>query len=115
MRKRDIPNTITIIRFLLIFPVIWGLLQSEYLLALYLFVIAGVSDGIDGFLARHYDWRSRFGSIVDPLVDKCLMLSTFFTLVWLQLMPLWLFAIIILRDAFILAGCRSSLLKENRV
>ncbi len=59
MRARDIPNLITVGRILLVAPTTWALLQQQYRLALVLFLVAGISDGVDGFLAKHYDWASR--------------------------------------------------------
>lgn len=104
MRARDIPNVITVFRFLLVPPVIWLLLQDEFGAAFAVFLLAGVSDGVDGFLAKRYDWSSRLGGLLDPLADKTLLVSCYLTLGWLQLIPYWLVAVIILRDLVILAG-----------
>ena len=72
LEKKDIPNIISFFRILLTIPVIWALLEQEFLLALVLFFIAGVSDGLDGYLAKHYHWQSRLGGLLDPLADKAL-------------------------------------------
>lgn len=77
------------------------LILDEYLLALGIFFVAGLSDGVDGFLAKRYGWKSRLGSVLDPLADKTLLLATFITLGALSLIPLWLVGLIILRDALI--------------
>jgi len=66
--------------------------------------VAGLSDGLDGFLARRFDWRSRLGGIMDPLADKLLVVSSFVTLGWLGLIPAWLVLLVILRDLVIIAG-----------
>lgn len=104
MKARDIPNIITALRFLLVPPVIILLLQERFTAALIVFGVAGLSDGLDGFLARRFDWRSRLGGIMDPLADKLLVVSSFVTLGWLGLIPAWLVLLVILRDLVIIAG-----------
>ncbi len=104
MQARDIPNLITALRFLMVPPTLLLLLDEKYSLALLIFAIAGISDGIDGFLAKHYGWTSRLGAIMDPLADKLLLGSTFIVLAWLGDLPVWLVATIIIRDAVIVSG-----------
>ncbi|MEO5343813.1 MAG: CDP-alcohol phosphatidyltransferase family protein [Gammaproteobacteria bacterium SHHR-1] len=100
----DIPNLITLARILLVGPVVYALLREEFALALGLFFIAGVSDGVDGFLAKHYHWQSRLGSLLDPLADKLLLVSSSLSLAWLGLLPWWLVAAVLLRDLIIVGG-----------
>ena len=71
-----IPNLITGLRFILVVPISISVYQGNDLLALILFVIAGLSDGLDGYLARKFNWLSDFGRFADPLADKCLILAT---------------------------------------
>lgn len=104
MQKKDIPNIISFFRILLTIPVIWALLERDFLLALILFFVAGVSDGLDGFLAKHYHWQSRLGGLLDPLADKALLVSTFLCLGGLGLLPSWLVALVIFRDVLIVSG-----------
>ena len=104
MRARDIPNIITVLRFLMVPPTLLLLLEERYALALLIFAIAGLSDGIDGFLAKRYNWTSRIGAIMDPLADKLLLDSTFLILAWLGDLPFWLVAAIIVRDVVIVTG-----------
>lgn len=104
MQVRDIPNLITVFRFLLVPPIVVLLLNDEYGLGLVLFFIAGISDGIDGFLAKRYGWTTQLGGLLDPLADKLLLISCYATLGWLQVIPLWLVAVVVLRDLIILAG-----------
>ena len=104
MKARDIPNVITAFRFLLVAPVVVLLLQERFTAALIVFGVAGFSDGLDGFLAKRYNWRSRLGGIMDPLADKLLLVSSFVTLGWLGLIPAWLVLLVILRDLVIVAG-----------
>lgn len=104
MQARDIPNLISIARVILVFPVIWLLLSHHYQSAMLLFFVAGASDALDGFLARQFHWQSRLGSILDPLADKFLLVSTFLCLGWLKALPWWLIGLIVLRDVVIVAG-----------
>lgn len=101
---RHIPNVITVFRLVLIPPVAWAIINDEYMLALVLFFIAGFSDGLDGFLARVFNWQSKLGSFLDPLADKLLTIVCFYLLAWKGLIPWWLFLVIILRDVIILGG-----------
>ena len=80
LTRKDIPNLISILRILLVIPVIAALREHQFGLAMVLFAIAGISDALDGFLAKHYHWESRLGSILDPLADKLLLVASFATL-----------------------------------
>lgn len=107
MRLRDLPNLITALRLLLIAPFLWLLLQERYLEALLLFMIAGFSDVIDGYLAKRYGWTSRLGGFLDPLADKLLLMGSVLVLGWQGDLPLWLVALVILRDLVIITGAIS--------
>lgn len=104
MRPSDIPNLITGLRLLAVIPVVYLLFQREFELALLVFAFAGISDGVDGFLARYYGWQSRVGGILDPLADKVLLVASFLVLGALGLIPAWLVAVAIGRDLLIVGG-----------
>jgi cardiolipin synthase len=104
VKLRYIPNILTAFRFLLVPPVVVLMLKDEFMPALVLFAVAGFSDAVDGFLARRYHWTSRIGGLMDPLADKLLMFSSYLTLGWLGLIPVWLVALVILRDLVIVTG-----------
>ncbi len=104
MKASSIPNLISTLRILLVPPVVWSMLEQRWSLALPLFLIAGLSDGLDGFLARRYHWTSRLGAILDPIGDKLLMVSSYLVLGWQGILPCWLVALVILRDVVIMAG-----------
>lgn len=104
MQTRDIPNIITVLRILLVPPVIVTLAREQYAAALLLFAAAGLSDGLDGLLAKHYGWTSRLGSILDPLADKLLLVSSYITLAWVGVIPVWLAAVVLGRDFVIIGG-----------
>ena len=101
---RHLPNLISVVRIILVGPVVWTLLNDRFTLAFWLFVIAGASDGLDGFLAKRFDWSSRLGGILDALADKLLLISTFLCLWWLGLFPWWLVLAILARDLVIVTG-----------
>jgi len=104
VRARDIPNLISVVRILLVGPVVWLLLTQRFVPAVTVFVIAGLSDALDGYLAKRNGWQSRLGSIIDPLADKLLMVGAYLALGWLALLPIWLVAVVIARDLIIVGG-----------
>lgn len=99
-----IPNLISLLRILLVIPTVYLLLNHQYSYALLLFFVAGLSDGLDGFLARRFNWTSRLGSFLDPMGDKLLMTASYFMLGMLGHLPIWLVAIVIGRDLVIVLG-----------
>jgi cardiolipin synthase (CMP-forming) len=104
VKRSDIPNLITVLRIVLVAPISWLLLRQEFGLALALFFVAGASDGLDGFLAKHYGWSSRLGALLDPLADKALLVACYASLAWIGLLPVWLLALVVARDVVIVAG-----------
>jgi cardiolipin synthase len=104
MTRKDIPNAISIIRILLVAPIVYLLLNGSYNWALIFFVVAGISDALDGFLAKRYDWASQLGSFLDPLADKLLLVSCFWICVLIDLVPVWLFVSILIRDLIVAFG-----------
>ncbi len=103
-RWRWIPNALTFLRILLIAPFASGLLTENYRLALLIFVVAAATDAFDGFLARHFNWRSRFGAVADPLADKALLLTAYLMLTLTEVLPVWLFMLVLGRDLLIVGG-----------
>jgi len=79
-------------------------LQEQFLFSLLLIVIAGLSDILDGYLAKKNNWRSYLGSVLDPAADKILLVSLFLTLQSMDLIPLWLTLTVIMRDIMIVFG-----------
>ncbi len=104
MTRKDIPNLISVLRILLVVPVVMALLDEQFIMALLLFAVAGVSDGLDGFLAKQFQWQSRLGSILDPLADKLLLMASFTSLTILGFIPWWLLLAVIARDIIIVTG-----------
>jgi cardiolipin synthase len=104
MRWRWLPNAICVLRMLLVAPLVALLLGQSYVPALGVFVVAGLSDGLDGFLAKKFEWRTRLGGLLDPAADKLLLVSTFCALTYTGLTPFGLTAFVIGRDVVIVAG-----------
>lgn len=99
-----IPNAISVFRMLLVVPIIVALWTGASGLALGLIVLAGFSDGLDGFLAKQFGWESRLGGLLDPLADKLLLISVFLSLALLALLPMWLAVVVLGRDLVIVSG-----------
>lgn len=99
-----VPNIITIIRFLLVPVVVWALISGEYGAAFAGFLVAGLSDGVDGFIARHFNQKSELGAWLDPAADKLLLVSVFILLGWLGELPGWLVVLFVSRDVLIVGA-----------
>ena len=104
MSPSNIPNLICFARIALVIPIIRLLFQEQFLLSLLLILVAGLSDILDGYLAKKNNWRSYLGAVLDPAADKILLVSLFLTLQSMDLIPLWLTLTVILRDLMIVFG-----------
>ncbi|MEO0798223.1 MAG: CDP-alcohol phosphatidyltransferase family protein [Pseudomonadota bacterium] len=99
-----LPNAITFLRILMV-PLVYFALSDGYLAwAFILFVIAGLSDALDGFIAKRWDMQSTLGAYLDPLADKLLIVSVFAALAVNGTLPIWLVVIVVLRDLLIMAA-----------
>jgi cardiolipin synthase len=101
---RHLPNLICLVRLALIWPVAAALAAGQYALALGLFVLAAVSDGLDGYLAKRFNWTSELGKFLDPMADKLLLMTLFIESAWLDLVPWWITAAAVARDVMIGLG-----------
>ena len=104
MALRHIPNVLSTIRILLVAPIAAALAHHQLIATITLFGVAAVSDAADGFLAKRYGWQSELGAVLDPAADKLLLVTVFVTLAWLGLVPPWLMAAAVARDAIIVCG-----------
>ena len=99
-----IPNLLSIIRIVLVYPILYNIFLGNFIISIIYFVIASVTDALDGFLARKMDWQTQLGKILDPVADKLLLSGTIFIL-WLnEYIPFYIFIIFISRDIAILIG-----------
>src|ERR1700722_11720616 len=101
---RQIPNVISSIRILLVAPIAVALVNHHLTTTIALFGIAALSDAADGFLAKRYGWQSELGAVLDPAADKLLLATVFIALAYLRVVPLWLMAVAVVRDAIIVIG-----------
>ncbi|MEJ8569657.1 CDP-alcohol phosphatidyltransferase family protein [Elongatibacter sediminis] len=104
MSLRLLPNALTLFRMIAVGPIVYWLLTERFIAAFVLAMLAGVSDLLDGFLARRFGWMTHFGGVLDPLTDKLLLVSTTLTLAWLGHLPWWLVALVVARDVIIVSG-----------
>lgn len=104
MRWDQIPNSITLARLLLVPVLILVLKNENYQLALLIFLVAGISDALDGYIAKKYNFVSHFGAVLDPVADKLLLVSAYIMLAIIGQVPFWLVLAIVTRDLFIVGG-----------
>ena len=99
-----IPNLLSIIRIALVYPILDNIFLGNYQISILFFIIASITDALDGFLARTMNWQTKLGTILDPVADKLLLSGTIF-IFWLnELIPFYIFIIFISRDIAILLG-----------
>lgn len=111
----NLPNLISIGRLILVPFVIVMIAQGEWLAAFVGFAVAGVSDAVDGFIARRFDMRTELGAYIDPLADKALLVSIYATLSIVGVLPGWLVVLVIFRDVMIVMAVILSWLLENPI
>lgn len=104
MRVKYLPNIISLIRLLLVFPFVHFFLAKKSEIAFFIFILAASSDAIDGWIARHFKCQSHLGLILDPLADKILIVSCYLLLGFTSILPLWLVGLVLLRDLSIISG-----------
>jgi len=110
-----IPNIITLGRIILVPIIVWAIVSSQMEIAFAIFVIAGVSDAVDGFLAKRFNMTSELGALLDPLADKALLVSIYISLgVWGEI-PRWLVILVVSRDIMIVSAVIVSWLFDKPV
>lgn len=100
----SIPNIITLGRILLVPIIVWAIASNQMEIAFAIFVVAGVSDAVDGFLAKRFNMASDLGALLDPLADKALLVSIFISLGIWGAVPLWLVILVVSRDIMIVGA-----------
>lgn len=100
----NLPNLITLARLLAVPPAIWLIFASRYGAAFWVLVGAGLSDALDGYIAKRFDRRTRLGAVLDPAADKTLLAGVYVTLGLAGQLPGWLVILVILRDFLIVLG-----------
>ncbi len=98
------PNVLSLLRLVLAPLVVWLLFQGRMREALIVLVVAAVSDGVDGFLARRFGWHTELGAALDSIADKLLLIGTYLALGYLGLLPGWLVALVVMRDLILMGA-----------
>src|SRR6185437_13734129 len=111
----SIPNFITVGRILLVPIIIWAIASNQMELAFAVFIVAGVSDAVDGFLAKRFNMTSDLGALLDPLADKALLVSIYVALGIWGAIPPWLVILVVSRDFMIVAAVMVSWLFDKPV
>jgi cardiolipin synthase len=111
----SIPNLITLARILLVPVVVWAIASNQMLFAFLLFAAAGVSDAVDGFLAKRFGMASELGAYLDPLADKVLIVAIYVSLGIVDALPRWLVILVVSRDLLIVGGVLFSWLIDKPV
>ncbi len=109
----NLPNALTLVRILITPLFIICLIKGSYSMALLVFILAGVTDGLDGLLARLMNQKTTVGAVLDPIADKLLLVSAFVTLAVQEMIPAWLAVVVISRDVLIFIGI--AILEVSRV
>lgn len=102
--EMNLPNTITLARLLMVPFAVWLILSERYSAAFWLFIGAGVSDALDGYIAKRFNRRTRLGALLDPAADKLLLAGVYVTLGVAGQLPGWLVVFVVLRDVLIILG-----------
>jgi cardiolipin synthase (CMP-forming) len=98
------PNLLSFARLCSVPLIVWLALDGQMTLAFWLFILAGLTDAIDGFIAKHFNAKTELGSYLDPLADKALLVGIYLTLGWLGHIPRWLVIMVAFRDLTIVGG-----------
>lgn len=101
---RHIPNCLTIIRFLLIPIIIMFAFKHDYIAVIITLSISGLTDILDGFIARKFNFITNFGKLVDPLADKATQIALLGTLTIQKIIPMWIIAIVIIKEFLMISG-----------
>lgn len=101
---KHVPNILTTIRLLLIPVIFYFALQGNYILAVIFLTISGITDVLDGYIARKFNFITDFGTLFDPLADKLTQISTLIVLVIQQIIPIWILIVVIVKEVLMIAG-----------
>lgn len=111
----NLPNIITLMRIILVPVIIWAIASQQMKLAFFIFIVAGVSDAVDGFLAKRFNMVTDIGALLDPVADKALLVSIYMTLGISGSIPGWLVILVVSRDVMIVGAVIISWLLENPI
>ena len=101
---KQIPNILTVARFFLIPFIIYFILKEQYILAFIFLIISGLTDVLDGFIARKFNFITNFGKLIDPLADKTTQIAVLLTLAFKNIIPFWIIIVVVIKEAAMIAG-----------
>jgi cardiolipin synthase len=101
---RHLPNALTVLRMLLVVPLAWMIREAHFNAAVLVAAGAGLSDALDGWLAKHFGWQSWLGGVLDPIADKLMLMACFVSLGMIGAHPAWLTWLVVGRDVVIVLG-----------
>ncbi|MFN4281490.1 MAG: CDP-alcohol phosphatidyltransferase family protein [Alphaproteobacteria bacterium] len=110
----NVANVISLARLIAVPAIIWAILADEMAAAFWIFVAAGASDAVDGFIARHFRMQTELGGYLDPLADKALLVSVYLACGHEQYLPYWLVILVVFRDILIVGGVLLLYTLQNR-
>ena len=102
--RKNIPNILTILRFILIPIILYFIFKGNYLLGFIFFTISGVTDILDGAIARKFNLITNFGKLMDPLADKLTQISVLASLVFQKIIPFWILVVVLLKELLMIIG-----------
>ena len=111
---KQIPNILTISRFILTPFIFIAIIEKNFLLALILLIVSGLTDVLDGFIARKFNFISNFGKLIDPLADKFTQIGTLIALAFIDVIPYWILIVVFIKEALMIA-CASFLYGKKLV
>lgn len=111
----SLPNILTLLRILLVPGVVWAIASGEHALAFWLFLTAGITDALDGFIAKRFDMQTELGAYLDPVADKALLVSIYVSLAVAELIPRWVAIAVVSRDVMIVGAVVLSLVMAKPV
>lgn len=115
MKKENIPNILTIIRFILIPFIFTSVVNEDFLATIIIFTISAITDILDGYIARKYNYITDIGKLIDPLADKITQMSLLLSLAILKILPWWIFAIVFIKECVMIISASLMYKKEDVV
>lgn len=111
----NLPNFLTLLRFLMIAVMVWFFLRDELLNAMYVFMLAVSTDFLDGYIARKLDLVTNLGKLIDPLADKLLQIAAMFCFYWVGYLPIGAFILIVLNEVLMVYGASFLFLRKHTI
>lgn len=112
---KHIPNILTIIRFILIPFIVYYAIEDDYISVMIVLTLSGITDILDGTIARKFNFITDFGRLIDPLADKCTQVSVLIVLTIKEIIPLWIIIIVLVKELLCIIGAAFVLCEKNLI